>query len=289
VPLANWNGVESPLDEVKVSVLDRAFLFGDAVYEAMRVYGGRAWLQTEHMARLERSLREVRIPCDTHRLTERMLGTLRRSRVKEGLIYIQVTRGVAARRHAFQEKLVPNELLWVQDYGRDPYADVRPLGTIAVTQPDMRWARCDIKSVNLLANCLACKAADEAGGSEAVLINDAGIVTEATHSSVFGVKDGVIRTAPNGPHILPGITRDFVVNLARSLNLPIEETSLRREDLPSIEELFMSGTSIEIMPIVKLDGKPVGTGRCGPVALRLQQEYQAAIRNWLETSPVHGS
>jgi D-alanine transaminase len=278
-PLANWNGEIMPLDEVKVSVLDRAFLFGDAVYEAVRVYHGKPWLFAEHQARLARSLREVRIEVDLPRLQHRVLDTLARSQVKEGLIYLQVTRGQAPRSHAWKQPLIPNELIWITNYGSDPFLDIRPKGISVITQPDLRWGRCDIKSVNLLANSMACQAAFEAHCPEAILFDPRdSMVTEATHSSLMGVWDGVVRTHPNGPRILPGVTRDWVIQAIRDQKIPLDETPFTLQELFEAEELFLTGTTVEVMPIIAVDGRKIGAGVPGSIARQLQAEYTRALQ-----------
>jgi D-alanine transaminase len=278
--LANWNGELSPLEDVKVSVLDRAFLFGDAVYEAMRIYGGQAWLADEHFARFRRSLSEIHIVADVDRLRGRMEETLRASGVEEGLVYLHVTRGQGPRSHAWKSPMTPNELIWVQDYGGDPFADRRPVGTGVVVVPDRRWGRPDVKSVNLLANCMACQIAYEAGCIEAVLVDDADLVTEATHSSFFAVLDGVVRTSPNDVRVLPGVTRNWVVDRLHSIGRQVDETPIAKSDLSEAEELFLTGTSIEVMPVIAVDGRPVGSGKPGPITRKLMQEYQAAVEEF---------
>lgn len=281
-PLANWNGEEMPLDQVRVSVLDRAFLFGDAVYEALRVYRGRAWLCAEHMRRLARSLAEIRIACDLDRLRKRMRETLRNSGVQEGLIYIQVTRGAAPRTHRFPNPPTPpNELIWVAKLNSDPHADLRNTGAAVITHHDPRWERRDIKSVNLLGNCLANQAAVEAGCFEAILVEADGKISEATHNSVFAVREGTVLTAPTSHHILPGITRELVLSLCRKAHIAVAEAAFRQEDLATIDELFLTGTTTEVLPVVRVDGRPVGTGGCGPITKRLAATYRASVEEWL--------
>jgi D-alanine transaminase len=276
--LANWNGRLLPLADVRVSALDRGFLFGDAVYEALRVYAGKAWLLREHLDRLARSLREVRIDADVSRIESRVLETLRASGVREGLIYLQITRGEAPRAHAWKSALVPNELVWVQDYGGDPYAGVRERGVGVVSHPDLRWKRCDVKSTNLLANCLACQAAFEADCPEAVLVDGDGFVTEATHSSLFAVVDGVVVATPNGQAILPGVTRAWLAHGGAE----VHERRISLAELRAADEVFMTGTSIEVMPVVAVDGAAVGTGAPGPVTVELLKAYRKAVREFVE-------
>lgn len=263
-----------PLADVRVSVLDRGFLFGDGIYEVLRVYGGRPFLCADHIRRLRRSIGEVRITCDVERLERRMHETLAASGVKEGLIYIQVTRGAARRTHRFPDPPVaPNELIYVEEIEGDPYSRWREAGASVITLPDLRWQRCDIKSINLLANCMAAQAAAEAGCVEALLVADDGTITEGSHTSIFAVQDGRILTTPLSPHILPGITRGLVVRLAEQAGIPITEARVRRDQLAHVSELFLTGTTSEVLGITRVDGDPVGDGQPGPVTRRLYETY----------------
>lgn len=278
VTYADWNGEVMPLEDVRVSVLDRAFLFGDGIYEALRVYGGEPFLLREHMDRLKRSLQEVSIDADVDAFEKRTLSLLAKSGVKEGLIYQQVTRGVYPRVHKFPPKgTKPNELVWVKEFSETPFGEFRDSGAAVVTVTDVRWKRCDIKSVNLLANCMAAEAAAQAGCQEALLIAEDGSIVEGSHTSAFGVKDGRVWTMPLGPHILPGITRALVLKLANRANIEVIERCLLKAELGQIDELFLTGTTSEVLPITKVDGKPVGSGKPGPVTQKLVAEYQREI------------
>lgn len=278
-PLANWNGEELPLDQVRVSVLDRSFLFGDAVYEMIRVYDGRPFLLEEHLDRLRYSLGELRIRADVDRIRRRIGATIEHSRVMDGLVYVHVTRGEAPRRtHQFPvPPPTPNELIWVRGTERDPVAALRGDGASAMTFEDVRWGRCDIKSVNLLGNILAAEAAEQSGCHEAILVGSDGVITEGSHTSVFGVQAGSILTAPLRANVLPGITRRLVVRLAQRVSVPILEESLHCDRLWDLDELFLTGTSIEILPVTRVNGRPIGDGRPGPIAHRLRQAFHEFI------------
>ncbi len=277
--LANINGEIMPLAEAKISALDRGFLLGDAVYEVLRVYDGKLWLEAEHFQRLEHSLAAIRIRgVDVGRLRARVAATIAAGPFREALAYIQITRGAAPRKHPFPANTAPLEFMYVQELV-DPYAEARRVGVAVITQPDLRWDRCDIKSTNLLGNVLAMQAATEADCVEALLYLPDGALTEGTHTSFFGVMDGAVLTAPNSAAILPGITRGLVLRLARQAGLPVREKTLHRADLPSVSELFLTGTTAEVMPVVHVDGVPVAGGVPGPVTRRLQEGYAQAVRD----------
>jgi D-alanine transaminase len=287
-PLANLHGVLLPVEDVRISAQDRGFLFGDAVYEVLRVYGGvdggKVWLEAEHFERLRRSLAEIRIRgVDMDRLRQRMHQTIAAGPFGDCMVYMHVTRGAAPRRHAFPLPLTPLELLWVQDYDDAPAAQQRQAGVKVITHPDIRWGRCDIKSTNLLANVLANQAAYEAGGVEALLYLADGTMSEASHSSFFTVTDGVIQTTPLRANILPGITRNFVCDLIRKNNLPLHEKSLSREELYHCDEAFLTGTTTEVMAVVRIDDRTIGGGVPGPVTRRLHALYAEVVRDFLKS------
>lgn len=283
-PLANLNGTITPLADVRISPLDRGFLFGDAIYEVLRVYRGKPWLADEHFQRLERSLAAIRIQgIDVNRIRERMLETIAAGTFLEATVYMQITRGAATRAHAFPSGAQPLEFIFVQEF-RDPYVEARKSGAAVITQPDVRWDRCDIKSTNLLANVLAMQSAKEAGALEALFYLPDGTLTEGTHTSFFGVRDGAVLTAPNSNAILPGITRGLLFRLAAIAGIPIRETVLRRADLAAVSELFLTGTTSEILPITFVDGQSIADGRPGPITLRLQQAYQRVLAEFVKKS-----
>lgn len=278
--LANVNGDIMPLAEARIPALDRGFLFGDAVYEVLRVYQGKPWMMADHLRRLEQSLRAVRLEgVDLARLVRRVQETLSAGPFQEALVYIQVTRGVAPRAHPFPEQAQPLEFLYVQEF-HDPYTEARQRGAGAITHPDLRWKRCDIKSTNLLANVLAMQAAREAGAVEALFYLPDGTLTEGTHTSFFGVLGGSLLTAPTSSAILPGITRRFILELARRSRIPVQEHVLLRSDLERVSELFLTGTTSEVLPVVRVDDRPIADGQPGPIARRLQEAYREAVREF---------
>ena len=273
------NGEYLPRDRAMVPVDDRGFVFGDGVYEVLRSTAGRLFEPARHLARLGESLAAIRIAHERATPT-RILEVVRELLERNGLAaadataYVQVTRGVAPRRHAFPEAgTAPTVFVSVAPFS--PRVRECTEGVAAITHPDVRWGRCDIKSINLLANVLANEAAHARGAYEAVLVRDDGTVTEATHSSVFGVVDDQLRTHPLGERVLPGVTRARVIELARELGLPLRERPLQLAEVARASELFLTGTTTDVMPIVTLDERPVGVGRPGRMSRML---YEALMR-----------
>ena len=281
--LACLNGEIMPVEEAKVPVWDRGFLFGDSVYEVLRMYQGRCWLEVEHLARLKRSLGELDFaPHDLSRMMERAHETIRASGIKEGTLYVQITRGVAPRSHPFPHPPVPpTEVIIVRPYDDGPTARLRERGVSMISHPDLRWKRCDIKSTNLLANVLAVETARRAGAYEAVLIDAQGFVTEATHTSLLWVRQGRLEGAPEGHEILPGMTRRLVLRLIGSLDISFKGAHVNLNELKAADELILVATTTEVVPVIELDGAPIGTGTPGPIALRLHRAYEAAVQDWL--------
>jgi D-alanine transaminase len=285
--LANWNGEEMPLENVKVSVLDRAFMFGDSVYEVVRIYAGRLFHLEDHLERLARSMDLLAIRgVGTELLRSRILETLAHASVESGRAYFQVTRGVAPRSHYYPEKSTPNILIFVEHF-EDPFAQDREDGVSVVTHPDIRWGRNDIKVTSMAANCLAAEYAHEHGCAEVVFINRDGLVTEGSHTSIFGVKDGRLLVSPASANVLPGITKKLVLGLASAGKIALEEAQIRQADLFTLDEMFIAGTSKEVMPVVRVDDCPIGDGRPGPVVRRLQKEYGELVKAFsAQTGPV---
>jgi D-alanine transaminase len=283
--LACLDGELMPADQAKVPIWDRGFLFGDSVYEVLRLYSGRMWLEDAHFLRLRRSLGALEMPAvDLDDLKDRVHRTIRASNVSEGTVYIQITRGVAPRTHAFPAPPVPpTQLIVVRPYDDGPTAQMRDQGVALISLPDQRWGRCDVKSTNLLANVLANEAAHRAGAYEAVLISDDGLVSEATHSSVLWVRDNRLGGTPEGPAILPGTTRGHILKLAALEGIPFAPGRISLTELATASEILLVGTTIEVLPVIALDGAPIGDGQPGPIARRLQQANQASVRAWLSS------
>ncbi|WNQ09686.1 D-amino-acid transaminase [Paenibacillus aurantius] len=263
-------------NEVAVSPEDRGYYFGDGVYEVFRLYNGRLFEPEAHKERLLRSAREIRLslPYSADKLTRRLDDLVQASGVTEGTLYLQITRGCAPRAHGFPAECTPVLMAYCTEAAR-PAAGMER-GITAVTVPDIRWLRCDIKSLNLLPNVLAKQEAADRGVNEVVLHRN-GTVTECSASNLMIVRDGAIRTHPANNLILHGITRKVVFRLAQELALPVEEEPFSIEELLAAEEAFVTGTTVEVTPVIEVDGRRIGNGRPGPVTRLLQERFVQEI------------
>jgi D-alanine transaminase len=268
------NGKLLPAEQASVSVLDRGFIFGDGVYELVPVYSRVPFRLDEHLARLERSLGETKIrnPYSRAQWRSHIYRLVDAQAFDDQGVYFQVTRGVAKRDHAFPKDGEPTVFMMSNPLVNPPQAQVEK-GASAVSAPDNRWLRCDIKSISLIGNCLLRQLSAEAGAAETILIRE-GKLTEASASNVFIVKRGVILSPPKTNLILPGITYDVVVELARANALPLEFRDVSEAELRAADEVWVTSSSKEILAIVELDGKRIGEGRPGPVFRRMYQLYQ---------------
>jgi D-alanine transaminase len=275
------DGAYLPRDEARVSVDDRGFLFGDGAYEVTRAVNGRLFEAEGHRRRLARTLRGLRIALADDELAaldavaERLL---RENALTDGeaTVYLQVTRGAAVPRTHHFPPAGTRPTVYLAASRFVPPEALRERGASVILVPDIRWARCDLKTVNLLPNALAKQRATEAGADEAVFVRD-GVVLEGAHTNVFAVLDGVLRTAPATNYILPGITRDVVLDLAPSLGIAVREYPLLADELPRASELFVTSTTSDVLPVVRVDGAPVGDGVPGPVARRLMEALRARM------------
>ena len=278
------NGEYLPLEQARVPVLDRGFIFGDGVYEVIPVYGGRLFRLPQHLQRLYDSLAAIRID---NPLTDEQWQTLLETLVEKNRaggdndqsVYLQVTRGVARRDHGFPKDTRPTVFAM-----SSPLASADPqqmqAGVAAITLDDIRWRYCHIKTIALLPNILLKQQALEKGAVEAILVRD-GEVTEGSASNIFIVRDGVIRTPAKSERLLPGITRDLIVELARDNGLPCEEGVVREDELHAADEVWLSSSTREILPVTRLDERPVGDGRAGPLWRRMigiYQDYKQRLR-----------
>lgn len=268
------NGSFVPYEDAKIPIMDRGFLFADGIYEVSAVMGGKLVDNEAHLARLDRSLGEIRIkyPYATEKWIELQRELIQRNAVSEGLVYIEVTRGVAERDFAFPKDVEPTVVMFTQEKNMTS-APAAETGVAVITVPDLRWKRRDIKSVALLAQVLAKQAAAEAGVAEAWMVED-GKVTEGGSSTSFIVtKDGTIVTRELSHSLLPGITRKTLIRLAEETQIKVEERAFSVEEAQEAQEAFLTSATSLVMPIVKIDDKPVGSGKVGPIAKRMREIY----------------
>ncbi|MEJ2503165.1 MAG: D-amino acid aminotransferase [Gemmatimonadota bacterium] len=273
--LVYLDGDYVPRTDARVSVDDRGFLLADGVYEVIRVYGGRPYLMEAHMARMRDGLRDLRIRYeDTGAVVDAARRLLDENGVDgDGTIYVQVTRGAAPRRHAFPARsTAPTVYVSAAPYDNHP-PEYWEDGVDAITVPDTRWARCDIKSIALLPNVLANQAAHADGAFEALFVRD-GVVLEGSHSNLWAVHRDRLITYPACNYILPGITRARVFELADALGIPVDRGPIYAERIFDMDELFLSGTTTEIMPVVRVDGREIVDGEPGPVTRKLLDAYR---------------
>jgi D-alanine transaminase len=266
------NGQYLLREEAKISPEDRGFLFADAIYEVARFYRGRQYRLAGHMDRMRAGLAAVRIAADPGFYPEVAARLLEENGLaqSDAIVYAQISRGAAPRAHAFPPASVPPTVF---AFARPSDPEPPPEGGRAILVPDERWGRCDIKTVMLLPNVLAAQQARDAGAMDAILTRD-GIAWEGTKANLFCVTGGVLRTAPNGPRILPGVTRLAALEAAHRLGLPVEERPIPIEDLLAAEEVFFASTTLWTYPIVSVDGKKIGDGKPGAVAQSLKKELQ---------------
>lgn len=281
------NGEFMPLTEARVPVLDRGFIFGDGVYEVIPVYARVPLRLAEHLARMQNSLDAIHLrnPLAADEWTRIVGHVIERNAWDDQAVYVQVTRGVAPRDQAFPANATPTVFVMANPMSK-PSAEQRERGVGVITAEDFRWQRCDIKSVSLLANCLLRQLAAEAGCVEAILLRD-GLVTEASTSNVFLVKNGVIVSPPKDRRILPGITLDLVLDLAREARLPIEIRPVPERELREADEIWVSSSTKEVLPVTTLDGKPVGNGKPGPMYARMYGLYQDHKAQIARASAAH--
>lgn len=275
------NGEYLRAGEAKISVNDRGFLFGDGVYEVTPAYHGRLFRWAQHLARMRKGLAALGIDCDAASLEAVKKGLLARNDLDDvpvAYVYVQVTRGIAPRTHAFPNPPVPPSVYgFANEYIRSP-REVWERGYRAITVPDQRWPLAEIKAIALLPNCLAQQAAVDAGVSDAIFVRD-GIALEGSHNNLFAVFDGVVTTAPKSNYILHGVTRDLMIELAEELGLPVEERAIPLAELYRAAEVFFTGTTTEVRPSVEVDGRKIGDGKVGPVAKGLFDAFLEATRS----------
>lgn len=273
------NGDYCPDNEACVSVLDRGFIFGDGVYEVIPAYNGHLFRLTEHLQRLQSNLNAIRIqsPFSYQQWQEMLSELIDRNRSNSDSehfsVYLQVTRGAAKRDHALPDNIEPTVFAMANPLQPPTKEDLKE-GIKAVTADDYRWRNCQIKAISLLPNVLLRQQAIDEGATESILIRD-GFATEGAASNLFIVENGKLATPPKGPFLLPGITRDLILELAAENNIPFEESEISRERLFDADEIWVTSSTKEILPITQLDNKPVGTGAPGPAWSNMVDLFQA--------------
>lgn len=274
------NGEYLAPEQARVSPFDRGFMFGDGVYEFLPVFGRRLFRFPQHLARLDSSLGALRMsnPLSAAQWLEICERLIASNSADDQSVYIHITRGIAPRDHGFPKDAKPTVFAYAQPL---VYATPEQFarGVSAITAPDIRWARCDIKATSLLANAMLRQQALDAGAAEAILIRD-GFMTEGAACNIFIVENGRVVTTPNSNQILPGVTRDLILELMRADGMPCEERKVGEAQLRAADEIWLTSSSKEIVAIVQLDGKPVGAGKPGPAhtrALSIYRKYKQAF------------
>jgi D-alanine transaminase len=275
------NGAYMPIAEAKVSVLDRGFIFGDGVYEVIPVYSRKAFRLPEHLRRLQHSLDGIKLPnphsdAEWTRIVEELVA---RNEGEDQYLYLHITRGVAKRDHAFPSPPVPPTVFAMTSPLPTPPAGLLESGISCVTAEDNRWLRCDIKSIALLPNVLLRQKAVEAGCAETILIRNDSFMTEGAASNIFAVKDGKLLAPPKDNLMLPGITYDVVLEIAAADGIPYEVRRVMKEEVFAADELLLTSSTKEVLAITQVDGKPIGSGKPGPMFARLHRLYQEFKRD----------
>lgn len=287
--LVYLNGIFVAKEQALVSVDDRGFLFGDGVYEVIRARKGRLFEGAAHFARLATGLRALRLPTPSQDMTtlrDVCVELLERNQLvsADATVYLQITRGVAPRTHQFPKPDTP-PTVYLAAGPFTPALSAQAKGVHAITHPDIRWARCDIKTVNLLPNAWAKQCAVDAGAAEAIFMRD-GVLTDGASSNVFAVIAGELCTPPLSTYLLPGITRRVVLELAHELGLAPRERPIYFSDLRTADELFITGTTTDVTPVIRLDDWTVGNGVPGAVTTALQRALRARLDACAERTPA---
>lgn len=274
------NGEYMPMEEARIPVLDRGFMFGDGVYEVIPVYARRPFRMRDHLQRLQHSLDGIRLPNphsveEWEAILETMIAPLS---LDDHYLYLHITRGVARRDHPFPNPPVPPTVFVMSSPLTHPSAEQVTQGVACITVQDNRWLRCDIKAISLLPNVLMRQASVDAGCGEAILIRDDSFLTEGSASNIFLVKDGVLLAPPKDHLMLPGITYDVMLELAASHGIPSQIRKIMKEELFSADELLLTSSTREVMAITSVDGRPIGNGKPGPIFKQLYGLYQTFKR-----------
>jgi D-alanine transaminase len=270
------NGKFMPVEEATIPVLDRGFIFGDGVYEVIPVYSGHPFRLAEHLKRLQHSLDGIRLPNPHNEAEWGKLITelIARNTGEDQYLYLHITRGVAKRDHAFPQPPVLPTVFMMSSPLLPPAASLLEAGVSAVTAVDNRWLHCDIKAISLLPNVLLRQQAVDAGCAEAILIRDDAFMTEGAASNIFLIKNNTLLAPPKDNLMLPGITYDVVLELAAANHIPVQVRKINKDEVFSADEILLTSSTREVMPITRVNGKPVGNGKPGPLFARLYTLYQ---------------
>jgi D-alanine transaminase len=262
-----------PYEELEPAYLDRGLYFGDGVYEVLRSYNGKIFALDEHMNRFSHSLAAIDIETvDINDIRSRVKEAFARAAIPNARIYFHITRGSASRSHNWPDDIKPNFFMTIIQL--EDSSKIKATGISVSTYPDLRWKRCDIKSLNLLANVLAYQDAKEKGCDESILVNDAGFITEGSSSSFLAVINGTLHTTPLTSNILPSITRGYVLKAAHNIGVPVVEKSIAAEQAKSADELLIAVTTKDIVPVVKFDDVSISDGRPGKITVRLMEQFK---------------
>jgi len=279
-----------PIEEARIPVLDRGFIFGDGVYEVIPVYSRRAFRLAEHLQRLQNSLNGIRLqnPYSDAEWTKLINELVARNGGEDQYLYLHITRGVARRDHAFPKPPVAPTVFMMSNPLTTPPAELLQSGVCAVTAQDNRWLRCDIKAIALLPNVLLRQMAVDAGCAETILIRDDAFMTEGSASNIFVVKNGTLSAPPKDNLMLPGITYDVVLEIAVANGIPHQVRKITKDEVFHADELLLTSSTKEVLAITRLDGKPVGDGKPGPMFAKLYKLYQDFKRDVMrQQSPPH--
>lgn len=262
-----------PIEDLEPVYFDRGIYFGDGVYEVARSYDGKIFALEEHLQRFANSLAAIQITgVDIEEVRSRVREAFEAARIPNAIIYFHITRGSALRKHTWDANLEPNFFLTVTESADN--ADEKAKGVAVSMHPDWRWRRCDIKSLNLLANVLARQDAAQKGCAEAILVDEAGLITEGSHSTFFAIFAKKLQTAPLTANILPSITRKFVIEAAKNIGIEVVEQSLAIRQASNADELFIAGTTQDVVPVIRFDGQAIGDGKPGKYTKSLIEGFR---------------
>lgn len=274
--LATLNGRFYPLSELDPAWQNHGTFFGDGVYDVMRSYNNKIFALDDHMIRLANSIKAIEIEgIDVEIIREQIVSSFEKSTIENAKIYIQVTRGCGPRSHLLKNTMKPDVLIIISNL--DDAADQKQNGIKVISYPDLRWKRCDIKSLNLLPNIMATRAAQKKKCIEAILVNDDNFITEGASSSFFAIFDSKIHTTPLKGNILPSISRKYVFKAAQDLGIPIVEKHININDISKSHEMFIGVTTRDVVGIVKFDEHIIGDGKVGPMTRKLEEQFATYV------------